>query len=149
MKFSTRSHYGLRAMISLARSYDGGSVALSDVARAEGISLGYLEQLAASLRKAGLVSSQRGSHGGYRLVSAPAKVTVGEVLRALEGPLSLVECLSETGRSGSCQHETGCPSRVLWERMRDSLAQVLDSTTLADLCHQPESQAAIAARPGH
>ncbi len=76
MKFSTKSHYGLRAMISLARSYDSGSVALSDVAKGEGISLGYLEQLAASLRKAGLVQSQRGSHGGYRLTSAPARVTV-------------------------------------------------------------------------
>lgn len=144
MKFSTRSHYGLRAAIYLARSYESGTVALSDIARAEGISLGYLEQLAASLRKAGLVKSQRGSRGGYRLTSDPAHVTVGEVLRALEGSISMVECLSGTGTPGSCQRESACPSRVLWERMRDSLDRVLDSTTLADLCHQPEPRAVAA-----
>ncbi len=125
-------------MISLARSYESGPVALSDIARSEGISLGYLEQLVASLRKAGLVQSQRGSHGGYHLTSPPAKVTVGEVLRALEGPISLVDCVAESGQPGTCLRETACPSRVLWERMRDALDQVLDSTTLADLARQPE-----------
>lgn len=138
MKFSTKSHYGLRAMISLARSYESGPVSLSDIARSEVISLGYLEQLVASLRKAGLVQSQRGSHGGYRLASPPARITVGEVLRALEGPISLVDCVAESGQPGSCLREIDCPSRVLWEKMRDALDQVLDSTTLAYLALQPE-----------
>ena len=134
MKFSSRSHYGLRAMVALARSYPRGPVPLAEIARSEDISFGYLEQLLASLRRAGLVGSTRGVHGGYQLTAAPDRVTVGQVLRALEGPIAPAECASETGNHGYCHRETDCLSRVFWENLRDSIARVLDETTLADLC---------------
>lgn len=133
MRFSTRAHYGLRAMVALAGHYHEGPVALAEIARAEGLSLGYLEHLAAALRKAGLVASTRGMRGGYRLTAEPSQVRVGDVLRALEGPLAPVECATEGIPSSHCEREESCPSRPLWERLRDSVSQVMDSTTLADL----------------
>jgi len=134
LKFSSRSHYGLRAMVALARSYPRGPVPLAEIARSEDISFSYLEQLMASLRRAGLVGSTRGVHGGYQLTDAPAEVTVGQVLRALEGPIAPAECASETGNSVFCDRETDCPSKTFWENLRDNIAQVVDATTLADLC---------------
>ena len=134
MRFSSKGHYGLRAMVALAHSYPGQPLALSEIARAENISLSYLEQIMASLRRAGLVQSTKGARGGYRLTAAPAEVTVGQVLRALEGPIAPAECASEVTNPGLCQREADCTSKVLWEHVRDTIAQVLDSTTLADLC---------------
>jgi Rrf2 family protein len=96
--------------------------------------MAYLEQLIMKLRKAGLVESSRGAHGGYRLSAEPRLVTVGEVVRALEGPIVPVECVSEQENPGCCDRETDCPSREVWRRMRDSINEVLDSTNLADLC---------------
>lgn len=127
-------------MVSLARSYPGRPVPLADIARAETISLSYLEQLMASLRKAGLVESTRGVHGGYQLAAAPDLVTVGQVFRALEGPITLAECASEVEKPGRCKREMDCPSKTFWENMRDNIAQVLDTTTLADLSHSGEAR---------
>ena len=139
MRFSTKGHYGLRAMVVLAQAYGRGPVALADIARTEGMSLGYLEQLMAVLKRTGLVGSTRGSHGGYQLASDPASVTVGEVLRALQGPIAPAECASEAGSGTPCRRQTTCLSRPLWERVRHTLAEVLDSTTLADLCREGRS----------
>jgi len=133
LKFSSRSHYGLLAMVALARSYPRGPVPLAEIARSENISLSYLEQLIASLRKAGLVESTRGVHGGYELTADPATVTVGQVVRTLEGPIAPAECASEIENPGCCERESDCPSKILWEHVRDNIAQVLDATTLADL----------------
>lgn len=133
LKFSSRSHYGLRAMVVLAQSYPRGPVPLAEIARSEDISLSYLEQLMASLRRAGLVESTRGVHGGYQLIADPASVTVGQVLRTLEGPIAPAECASEVENPGCCQREADCPSKTFWEHVRDNIAQVLDATTLADL----------------
>ena len=136
MKFSTKGHYGLRAMVNLARAHDEGSLTLTEIAKVEGLSLGYLEQIMATLRKAGLVESKRGAHGGYQLANEPASITVGNILRALEGPIAPTQCASEVVNQGCCERETACPSRLVWQRMRDSIAHVLDSTTLADLCRE-------------
>ena len=138
LKFSSRSHYGLRAMVALARCYPRGPVPLAEIARSEDISLSYLEQLIASLRKAGLVESTRGVHGGYELTANPKTVTVGQVVRTLEGPIAPAECASEIENLGCCQRETDCPSKILWEHVRDNIAQVLDATTLADLATSGE-----------
>lgn len=134
MKLSTKSEYGLRAMVELARAYGTGPLALAEIARTQGVSEGYLEQLIASLRRAGLVVATRGVKGGYTLAASPASVTAGRIIRALEGPLDLIECATEYGAESSCQRETACGSRRLWLRLRDSIVDVLDSTTLADLC---------------
>jgi Rrf2 family protein len=134
VKFSTRARYGLRAMIALAQSYPGGPISLAEISRSEEISLSYLEQLMAILRKASLVEGIRGAHGGYQLSADPASITAGQVVRALEGSLAPAECVSEGVEAGYCRRETVCPSKPLWEQVRNSIAQVLDTTTLADLC---------------
>ncbi|MBF8264629.1 MAG: Transcriptional regulator superfamily [Dehalococcoidia bacterium] len=134
MKLSSRSEYGLRAMVELAQSYGSGPLALADIARAQGLSEGYLEQIIAPLRRAGLVLATRGVKGGYTLAASPKSITAGQIMRALEGPLDLIECASEYGSESSCKRELACGSRRLWLKLRDSIVDVLDSTTLADLC---------------
>jgi Rrf2 family cysteine metabolism transcriptional repressor len=134
MKFSSRAHYGLRAMIALAQGYRKGPISLAEIAETEDISLSYLEQLIAVLRKAGLVEGTRGARGGYRLTADPALITAGQVVRALEGPLAPAECVSEGVEPVYCRRQRVCPSKPFWEQVRDSIAQVLDTTTLADLC---------------
>ena len=140
MKFSSRARYGLRAMIALAQNYQKGPISLAEIARSEDISLSYLEQLVTVLRRAGLVGGTRGAHGGYRLTAHPASITAGQVVRALEGPIAPAECVSEGARSVYCWRETVCPSKPFWEQVRNSVAHVLDTTTLADLCSSGVSE---------
>lgn len=147
MKLSSKAHYGLRAMVDLAQAYGGEPVALSSIAQTEGLSLGYLEQLTLRLRKAGLVEGSRGIKGGYRLAASPCMVTVGKIVRALEGPVILLECASGSGKSSSCQQEARCFSRQIWQQLQDSIVEVLDSTTLADLCSPLLSTAKKKVRP--
>jgi Rrf2 family transcriptional regulator, cysteine metabolism repressor len=106
------------------------------VARVEHLSLGYLEQLMSALRRAGLVEATRGAGGGYRLACPPAAITVGEIYRVLERPIAPVECVDENYVAGSCDREAACASRSIWRRVQTSIAQVVDCTTLEDLCHE-------------
>jgi len=139
MKVSSKGHYGVRAMVALARVYGAGPLALSGIASREDLSPAYLEQLMMQLRRAGLVAGSRGAHGGYTLVQEPSLVTVGQVVRALEGPVALLECASEMEDPHCCEKEKDCPSRVVWQKMKESITQVLDSTTLADLCREEKA----------
>ncbi|MBI4318991.1 MAG: Rrf2 family transcriptional regulator [Chloroflexi bacterium] len=134
MKLSTKGHYGLRAMAELARGYGQGPVSLTEIAEAEALSVAYLEQLIAALRRAGLVTAVRGVHGGYQLARDPKAITVGDVVRVLEGPIAPVECASEDPEGSCCDRETECITRDVWIRMRESIAKVLDSTSLYDVC---------------
>ncbi len=134
MKFSTRSRYGLRAMVDLAQNYQSGTpIPLSQVAERQDLSEGYLEQLMTFLRKGGLVRSVRGAQGGYLLAREPAKITAGEIIRCLEGPLSPTDCVNEDDPEICGRSET-CVTRGMWERIREAVAEVLDSTTLEDFC---------------
>lgn len=134
MKFSTRSRYGLRAMVDLAQNYQSGTpIPLSQVAERQDLSEGYLEQLMTFLRKGGLVRSVRGAQGGYLLAREPAKITAGEIIRCLEGPLSPTDCVNEDDPEICSRSET-CVTRGIWERIREAVAGVLDSTTLEDFC---------------
>lgn len=135
MKFSRKARYGLRAMVALAQNYPGGPMSLNEIAKSEEISLGYLEQLMAILRRASLVEGTRGAQGGYKLRGNPATITVGKVLRVLDGPLTPAECVPDEARRVYCSREGICTSKQLWKRVHDSLSQVLDTMTLADLCH--------------
>ena len=141
VKVSTRAHYGLRAMTELARMHGQGLLSLSEISRTEGLPLAYLEQLIGELRRAGLVEGVRGLHGGYRLTRAPSQIAVGEVYRVLEGPIAPVECTAEDYLPMSCDRESGCFSRGLWERVRDSITSVLDATTLEDLSREGYARA--------
>ena len=137
MRLSTRGHYGLKAMFDLAHNYGSGPISLKTVAERQNLSDHYLEQLIAMLRKAGLVKSMRGAKGGYFLAREPSEIRVGDVIRALEGPIAPVHCVSETD-PGNCNEADYCITRTVWARVRDGIAKVLDSITLADLCREAE-----------
>lgn len=126
-------------MTELARAHGHGLLSLAEISRTELLPLAYLEQLIGELRRAGLVEGVRGLHGGYRLTRPPTEITVGEVYRVLEGPIAPVECTADDYLPHSCEREEGCLSRSVWERVRSSIAAVLDSTTLEDLRHEPRS----------
>jgi Rrf2 family cysteine metabolism transcriptional repressor len=136
VRISSRTHYGLRAMTELAKAYGRRTLSLSEIASVEHLPLPYLEQLVSPLRRAGLIEGRRGAHGGYRLTRSPADVTVGQVVRVLEGPdaTAPVECLAESYVEGGCTRESACASRPLWARLKAAFDEVVDSTTLDDLC---------------
>jgi len=126
-------------MFELALHHKQGSIPLKIVAQNQDISENYLEQLIASLRKAGLVKSIRGAQGGYTLAKEPSEITVGDIVRILEGPLDLVECVKdEHSIDNACCKAEECVTRMVWAKLRDKINEVLDSTTLADMCEEME-----------
>ena len=133
MKLSTRGRYGIHAMYDLAEHYGDGPQSIKLIAERQGIPEAYLEQLIAILRREKLVISNRGAQGGYRLVREPAEITVGEVLRALEGGLNLVDCLLE---EDSCGKTCACPSRIVWMKIRDGLNRIVDGISLQDMINE-------------
>lgn len=137
MKLSTRGRYGLRAMIDMAMSEEKTPISTHSIAAREGLSDRYLEQLMVPLKRAGLVKSVRGSQGGYILARNPQDITAGDVIRVLEGPIAPVECVSESNPE-SCYRSDICVTRNLWTKVRDSIVQVLDSYTLADLAREAQ-----------
>jgi Rrf2 family transcriptional regulator, cysteine metabolism repressor len=136
MKVSTKSRYGVAAMVDLAQHFGEGPVALRNVAERQQVSEHYLEQLVSSLRKAGFVRSIRGAQGGYVLAKEPAEITVGDIVRAMEGPIAPVDCLlAEQGpKNPYCSKTCGCIRRDIWRKMGDSISSTLDSITLENLC---------------
>lgn len=137
MKISTKGHYGVQAMFDLAQHFGEGPVSLKSVAERQGLSEHYLEQLIAVLRKAGLVKSVRGAQGGYILAREPADIKVGDIIRVLEGPIAPVECVNQED-SDQCLKAEFCITRNVWEKVRISIEDVLDSITLADMCKDAE-----------
>ena len=138
MLFSTRAEYGVRLMVELGRQGDGNPVSLGAVADAENLPLSYLEHLVARLRKADLVISQRGAHGGYRLARPPADIDMLEVVQALEGQIAPMECFHDDPEGKvQCSHEAdsdaGCATKLLWTRVQGGVFKALSGTTLADL----------------
>lgn len=123
MKISTKGRYGLTIMMELAAKVGEGPTSLKSIAEKHSLSEHYLEQLIAPLRNAGLVKSIRGAYGGYILSKQPEDITSGDIIRVLEGPISPVDFTDEDDPA----------KRDLWMRIRDSIAEVLDSTTLANL----------------
>jgi Rrf2 family transcriptional regulator, cysteine metabolism repressor len=133
MRVSSKAHYGLRMMTEFTRGYGRGPLSIAEVARVEHLPVAYLEQLAAQLRRGGLIESTRGVHGGYRLTRPPEQISVLDVVRIVEGEVSPVECVAHDYVSGSCIREGECASRGLWMRLKQSIDAVLSQTTLADL----------------
>jgi Rrf2 family cysteine metabolism transcriptional repressor len=132
VRVSAKELYGLRAMSEFTQHYGEGPVSLAEVARSQGISQAYLEQIAIDLRRAGLLRSKRGVKGGYYLARAPEHTTAGDVIRALEGSILPVQCVAEKW-CAPCSLEAGCTARGIWQRVRDRLVETLDAITLADL----------------
>ena len=136
MRISSKGRYGLRAMIELASQDGKGPVLLKDVAEAQGLPLGYLEQIISPLRKAGLVRSFRGARGGYQLARAPEQINALEIVEALEGPLAPLDCVTEPR---ACDRAPGCAARDLWCRLHRAMADTLSRTTLAQLVEEQRS----------
>ncbi len=134
MKFSTRARYGLRAVIDLALCGEGESVSIGSIAGRQNISVRYLEQLMALLKKAGIVESSRGASGGYRLARPMEEISVGDILRALEGSLEAAACPGNESLS-TCQGEQ-CVARYVWKRINDSITEAVDTLTLAQLIRE-------------
>ena len=140
MQISTRGRYGLRAMVDMALHTTEGPLALRVIAERQGISESYLEQVFTSLRKAGLVKASRGAQGGYELGHPSVEITVGQILRALEGPIIPVHCVGEPGSTSSyCEREKACITRSFWEEFRDKINDYLDSITLLDLVERAKA----------
>ncbi len=131
MKLSTKGKYGLRAMIDLAQYSEQETVSISSIALRQNISESYLEQLVAKLKKAGLVASTRGAQGGYRLTRPAGEISVGDILRALEGDLRAVECAAET--EAGCEGEELCVTKYVWRRINESIAKTVDEMMLDQL----------------
>lgn len=142
MRLSTKGKYGLKAMYELARHYGEGPTSVKTVAAEQGLSEHYLEQLIGPLRKAGLVQSVRGAQGGYLLGKDPSEITVGSIIRVLEGPIVPAECVNPgAAEVVHCGNPANCVAQGVLARMRDSVAKLLDSITLADLCREADLQA--------
>jgi len=131
MRVSTRGDYGLRALIELAANNGGGPLQSSEIALRRHIPEQYLDQLLATLRKAGFIRSVRGPAGGHELVRPPDQITVKEVIEALEGSLSPVAWLDEPPEMTDHPHQ--CGQREIWERIRKATEEILASYTVADL----------------
>lgn len=131
MKLSTRSRYGLKAVIDLAIAYGGGPVSLPVLAGSQGISEGYLEQLLRELKKGGVVDTVRGAQGGYELTVDPAELTVQRVLTLLEGSTAIVDCVGTA--SHSCDSACSCSARPLFLKLQTRINEVLVRTTIREL----------------
>jgi Rrf2 family transcriptional regulator, cysteine metabolism repressor len=149
MMFSTKAEYGVRVMTHLARRNGDEPISLASIADAEGLPLAYLEHLVQRLRKAGLVESRRGAHGGYSLARAATAITMAEVVRALEGDIAPIECISADAdgalvcvREGEEGHEP-CPTKLLWTRVQGSIVRTLKDMTLDDLVQPTRKKANV------
>lgn len=144
MKLSTKGRYGLRAVVDLAVHADDEAVALSQIADRQGISMNYLEQLIAKLRRAGIVTSIRGAQGGYMLASPADEISVGDILRALEGDLSPVDCSVVNSNEGNCSNADSCVTKYVWKRISDSINDAVDAIKLAELVEESRKVQALA-----
>lgn len=139
MRMSTRGRFGLRALLHLAANDNGAPVSVSALAGEMAVSADYLMQLFVKLRRAGLVKSIRGPRGGFKLSRAPAKITVGDIVRAVEGPIGVAPCIAPEscygGRArrraeGLCPKRDNCAARMLWEQLSSEIETFLDNTDL-------------------
>jgi len=149
MKLTTKGEYATRILMELSTAEGLGPISVHDLAARTGISTKYLEQIMGRLREARVVRSRRGSHGGYELAREPEDLTVGEVVRLMDGPLAPSACASSSAHVACptyrCPSEASCALRGLWLDVRDAIAGVLDGMTFADLTRR-QSEARSAAR---
>lgn len=130
MKVSTRVRYGMRALVDLSVHYGESPQLIREIARRQGISRHYLEQIILVLKSAGLVKSIRGAKGGIVLAKAPSKIRLSEVMRVLEGSTAPVECVDD---AATCSRSPYCVMRGVWSDMKDAINGVLESKTLQEM----------------
>ena len=121
-------------MLDLALNDAGGPVPLSRISERQDISLHYLEQLFNKLKNAGIVRSRPGAGGGYMLARSPREITVGDIIRVVEGPIAPVKCTAEDGRRDVCPRVDDCVTHVMWKRLGAKIENFFDSVTIKELC---------------
>jgi Rrf2 family protein len=136
MNISTRGRYGLRALLEIAVQPDKEPVTIRDISQKQQMSVTYLEQILHKLKKAGIVRSIRGARGGYVLARKGDKITVSQIINALDGPISISYCDFPQMREKSCIGPSACVSRILWKKLEDLIEDTLSSVTLADMRKQ-------------
>ena len=138
MKLSTKGRYGLRALLDVAVYSENEPVSIRSISERENISEAYLEQLMPKLKKAGLIESQRGAQGGYRLAKPAGQISVGEILRALEGELDAVSCpgLKGVNDEEGCVDADICVTKYVWQRINESITKTVDEISLSTLVEQ-------------
>lgn len=132
MKLSTKGRYGVKAMVDLAIHYGEEPSSIKSISERQNISEYYLEQLFSPLRKSNLIKSVRGAQGGYMLSREPKDITVADVMKVLEGPIEISDCI-DGNTENSCSNIDCCATRLLWSRIKESIDTVMDSTTLQDM----------------
>lgn len=137
---SKKTKYALKALLYLARKYDQGPVLISDLARDERIPKKFLELILLSLKNNGILQSKKGKGGGYYLGKPPREISVGNVIRNLDGPLAPVPCVSVTAyaKCPECLDERNCGIRLVMKEVRDAISNILDKTSLADMLEREE-----------
>ena len=136
MNISTRGRYGLRALLDIAVQPDEEPITIKDISQRQQMSVTYLEQILHRLKKAGIVRSVRGARGGYVLARKGDKITVSQIINALDGPISISYCDSPQLKERSCIGPQACVSRILWKRLENLIEDTLSSVTLADMRKQ-------------
>lgn len=131
-----RSDYGARAMLELAEHYGKGPVQSAEIASRRGVPDAYLEQLLTTLRKAGLVRSTRGPHGGHELARSPSEITMADIVLALEGSIAPLDCMDD---AWGCQVSPACPLQEVWRAVREATLETLRSYTIEDLAARQRS----------
>jgi Rrf2 family iron-sulfur cluster assembly transcriptional regulator len=144
MKLTTKGRYAVTAMLDLALRYDKGAVTLADIAKRQGISLSYLEQLFAKLRRSGLVDSVRGPGGGYTLAMEPGKISVAEIIVAINENIDATRC----GGEKNCHGDETCLTHQLWEDLSTRIHEFLSGITLGDLVTKPHVQEVASRQEG-
>ena len=139
MKISTRTRYGSRALVELATVYPTRALSVKQVAQAQHMSVKYLENIMASLKAAGLIRAVRGVNGGHMLARPPTSINLSQVVEALEGSLTLIDCVEHPE---SCPMIDLCPTQDLWIQIGQSMAEILESTNLQDLVDRKEQKLA-------
>lgn len=137
---SKKTQYSLRALYALGRHYGSGPVLIARIAQEEAIPLEFLEKLLLDLKNAGFLESRKGRRGGYLLARSPEQITVGAVIRSIEGPLAPLPCASETAfrKCDECVDIATCGTRIVMRQVRDAIAGILDNTTIADVIRRVE-----------
>ncbi|MBQ6820354.1 MAG: Rrf2 family transcriptional regulator [Clostridium sp.] len=129
MKLSTKGRYGVKAMVDLAIHYGNAPISIKTISQRQGISEYYLEQLFLPLRKEKLIKSIRGAQGGYVLNREPKDITIADIMFVLEGPIEIAECIENS----ECDNVDFCATRLLWEKIKNSIDEVMNNITLQDI----------------
>lgn len=131
LRLSTKGQYGVRAMFELAKNYEKGTLTIKEIAERQDVSVAYLEQLLNKLRKSRLIKSRKGPGGGYVINKSPDQISIGMILNALEGPVTITHCLGPKARG--CNRVEGCVARLLWKSLGEKIESFLGTISLNDL----------------